>query len=67
MATTPGQHIKRHRGKLGLTQRDLAAALRVDAGTISRWERGTHAPTNGHRAALADVLGGKPTDYRSRP
>lgn len=36
--------LKKQREKLGLSQRELAEALGVDVGTISRWERGARTP-----------------------
>lgn len=40
-----GKEIKALRGKLGLTQKELAARVRVDAITVSRWERGEQHPS----------------------
>ncbi len=38
------KEIKSIRRKLGLTQKELAAKLKVDAITVSRWERGEQRP-----------------------
>jgi len=38
--------IKTLRKKLGLTQKELAARVRVDAITVSRWERGEQKPSS---------------------
>jgi len=38
--------IKILRKKFGLTQLQLAVKLKVDTGTISRWERELHKPTH---------------------
>jgi len=35
------------RKALGLTQKELAAKLKVDAITVSRWERGAQRPAQG--------------------
>ncbi|MBF9058457.1 helix-turn-helix domain-containing protein [Rhodobacterales bacterium HKCCSP123] len=43
--------------RLGLTQRQVADALDVDQGTVSRWERGIEAPRPGRIAALHALLG----------
>lgn len=37
--------IKKLRKKLGLTQKEFAARLKVDAITISRWERNEQRPS----------------------
>lgn len=39
------KEIKALRKKLGLTQKELAARVRVDAITVSRWERGEQHPS----------------------
>ncbi len=38
--------IRKLRKKLGLTQKEFANRLKVDAITISRWERGEQRPSN---------------------
>jgi DNA-binding transcriptional regulator YiaG len=40
----------------GATLRDIAVALKVDAMTISRWERGLTEPWPRHRAAYLCLL-----------
>ena len=37
--------IKALRKRLGLTQKELAARVKVDAITVSRWERGEQRPS----------------------
>jgi len=44
--------IKQLRMRLGLTQKELATRLKLDAITISRWERGTQRPSNLARRQL---------------
>ena len=44
--------IKRHRGRLRLSQAELGALLDVSTNTIVRWEAGTSRPRIQHRAAL---------------
>ncbi len=39
------KEIKALRVKLKLTQKEFAARLKVDALTVSRWERGESRPT----------------------
>ncbi len=45
-------NIKALRDKLGLTQLQMAVKLKVDTGTISRWERGEAKP---HKAILRRI------------
>jgi len=40
------KEIKSLRKKLGLTQKEFAARVNVDAITVSRWERGQQHPSN---------------------
>ncbi len=44
------------RKRLGLTQAQVAEHLKVDQGTVSRWERGVEAPWPANLAALRDLL-----------
>lgn len=37
---TIGQRVKMHREKKGITQKQLAEMLYVDASLVSRWEKG---------------------------
>lgn len=55
---TLGQRIKRLRATLGLSQPELAAVVRVDHITLSRWETDKRTPRSpAIRRALADALG----------
>jgi len=38
------KEIKNIRIRLGLTQKELASRVKVDAGTVSRWELGRQKP-----------------------
>ena len=38
------EEIQKLRATLGLTQKELAARVHVDAITVSRWERGEQRP-----------------------
>jgi len=40
-----GKEIQKLRAKLGLTQKEFAMRLKVDAITVSRWERGEQRPS----------------------
>ena len=43
--TMKTQEIRQLRKRLGLTQKELAARVRVDAITVSRWERSEQQPS----------------------
>lgn len=49
-------YIRELRRQLGWTQMDLADAMDVDQGTVSRWERGVDVPRPARVAALRDIL-----------
>jgi len=51
------QILKRERRKHGWTQSALAELLGIDANTVSRWERGSHAPYPIFRAKLSELFG----------
>lgn len=51
-----GQTIKFLRRNRGMTQNDVAAALSVDQGTVSRWERGIEVPRPSSQAILHKIL-----------
>ena len=57
-----GEKIKALREQVGLSQKELAAALGLDQSAVSLWERGKTAPTIGTLYRLADILGVKPGD-----
>lgn len=48
--------LVRHRTSLGLTQKQAAARIGVDAGTLARWERGEREPTGRHLALVERFL-----------
>lgn len=57
LAATIGRNVREARRAAGMTQYDLAVALRRgDAMTVSRWERGTHRPSDQNLVVLAEVL-----------
>ena len=47
------ERFVRHRTFLGLSQKEAAARIGVDQGTLARWERGERIP-KGHMLKLAD-------------
>ncbi|MBT3029240.1 MAG: transcriptional regulator [Candidatus Thiodiazotropha sp. (ex Ctena orbiculata)] len=54
---TLGTQIMLHRTHKGLSQRQLAQLLKVDPGSISRWETGIRYPIKGIIIKLLDVFG----------
>lgn len=52
-----GERIRSRREKLSLRQADVAAALRVSAQAVSKWERGENAPDLAVLPGLTRLLG----------
>lgn len=50
-----GAQLKKNREQMGLSQRELAEALGVDVGTVSRWERSVQEPPRYVELALAEL------------
>jgi len=50
------KNIARRRRQLGLTQAQLAERLGIETETLSRFERGKHAPTLRNLIRLAELL-----------
>lgn len=50
------KEIKTLRESLGLTQKELAARVKVDAITVSRWERNEQKPSNHAKRQLARLV-----------
>lgn len=48
--------LKAARRAAGITQRELAAILRVDVGAVSGWERGIRMPGKHNRRAVIEFL-----------
>ena len=55
---TVGQTLKQFRRRQGVSQKELAAWLRVDPGTLARWEREERVPTGEYRRRIDSVVGG---------
>lgn len=55
--TIPNERLKRARYEQGWTQAELAEKVGTTFETVSRWERGTKAPSAYYRRKLCDVLG----------
>lgn len=54
---TPGEHLRRRRLNLGLSQREVAERLGVDGWTILNWERGKTLPGAVHLGRITAFLG----------
>src|SRR5579859_7308552 len=52
----PNRELKQARLSVGLTQDDVAKALRIGVKTYSGWECGDHVPYLRHRRALAPIF-----------
>ncbi len=55
-ARTLGDHLRLHRTHRGLSHRELAKLIRVDAGSLSRWETGERRPTRVSKVVLEKFL-----------
>lgn len=55
---TVGQTLKQYRRRQGVSQKELAPWLRVDPGTLARWEREERVPTGEYRRRIDSVVGG---------
>jgi transcriptional regulator with XRE-family HTH domain len=53
--TLPGR-LRAYRRVRGLSRKRFAAVLRVDEGTLWRWETGERYPQAGHRERVEEVL-----------
>ena len=55
---TPGERLTWIRRCIGLSQEAMARRLRVDPGTLARWERGEMEPKGDHLCGLEKIVGG---------
>jgi transcriptional regulator with XRE-family HTH domain len=55
-AKTLADRLMRHRTSFGLSQKELAAELAVDPGTLARWERGEREPTGAWLECVTRLL-----------
>jgi DNA-binding XRE family transcriptional regulator len=56
-AWSPGERLTWIRRYLGLSQETMARRLRVDPGTLGRWEKGEREPTGRFFIMLVEFLG----------
>ena len=54
--TTVGERLRRHRTARGMSHRELARVIGVDASTVDNWERGEHEPSPRCQRMLARFL-----------
>lgn len=57
-----GEKIRMFREKAGMTQKELADALKLNQTSVSRWETGEHNPTASKIVQIAQVLNCLPGD-----
>lgn len=57
-----GEKIKERREAAGMSQKQLAAMIGVDASAISLWENDLTNPKMGNLIKLAEIFGCKPGD-----
>ncbi len=55
---TWGERLVRHRTSLGITQLEAARRIRVDQGTLARWERGQREPKGAFAMRARHFLAG---------
>jgi transcriptional regulator with XRE-family HTH domain len=52
-----GERLVRHRTRLGWSQKQLAAVLKLDPTTLSRWELGKKAPWGIYALRIKNLIG----------
>lgn len=57
MPESIGGCLRHWREGKGIPQSRLASLLKVDPGTLARWERGTRSPTGRHLDEIRELLG----------
>jgi len=60
---TLGEQLVWHRWALGLSQRRFAKRLKIDQGTLGRWERGERQPTGKYLARVKCALEGGKVEF----
>lgn len=58
-ATTLAEKLVRHRTTLGMSQKEAAATLDVDPGTLAMWERGEREPEGDLLERVRSFLDGR--------
>ena len=62
-----GEAVRRLRGRLGVSQQELAALLGVRQQTVSDWERGLHEPQGAARRMLSMTAEEERAPYVVKP
>lgn len=57
-----GEKIRMFREKAGMTQKELADALKLNQSSVARWETGEQNPTASKIGQIAQVLNCLPGD-----
>lgn len=57
-----GEKIRMFREKAGMTQKELADALKLNQSSVARWETGEQNPTASKISQIAQVLNCLPGD-----
>jgi transcriptional regulator with XRE-family HTH domain len=57
---TLGEHLRKRRMDLGITQKEAARRLEVDQWTVINWERGRTRPARRALPRIARFLGSDP-------
>lgn len=57
VAVLVGRNVERWRRQRGMTQEELALAIRCNRSAVSRWEAGRRLPSLTHLLALGEALG----------
>lgn len=60
---TIGDHLRKRRLDLGLSQSELAKILAVDLSTVNHWEKNINVPTADHLAQINEFLGYVPPAF----
>lgn len=60
-------NLRLGRERVGLTQRQLGEAVGVESFQISRWERGSHRPSDTKLHALGEALGMTFAEFFAEP
>jgi DNA-binding transcriptional regulator YiaG len=65
-ASMGGTEVRRLRGKLGLTQAELAKLVGVSGAAVTSWETGKTQPGRENRSALLALLSARPDEIAAR-
>ena len=66
VAKTLAEQLVRHRTALGMSQKEAALKIGVDAATLARWERAEREPTGGFVRQVQRFLGDEVREHNQR-